>query len=270
MTVSQVTITTPNQSAPEGHEAAMIAKVDAANQTPTPEVPQIPQRPEGVPEKFWDAEKGVVNTEALLKSYTELEKTRGKPAEPQQTQAQATPDADPNDQAAAAAEQAGLKLSELETQWRADGKLSEENMAKLAKAGFSEQDVATYIAGRQALMAQYDNEVMAATPGGSEKYGEMVEWAKANLTDADIKAYNDAVSSGNAAQAKLAVAGLGAKFMAAVGNEPDLSAGRTNTSPTDVYESIAQMKADMADPRYEKDPAFRAKVQAKLGRSDIL
>jgi hypothetical protein len=31
-------------------------------------------RPAGVPEKFWDAENGTVRTEALLKSYLELEK----------------------------------------------------------------------------------------------------------------------------------------------------------------------------------------------------
>jgi hypothetical protein len=31
-------------------------------------------RPTGVPEKFWDAESGVVRTEALIKSYVELER----------------------------------------------------------------------------------------------------------------------------------------------------------------------------------------------------
>lgn len=36
-------------------------------------------RPDNVPEKFWDAEKGAVKTEDVLKSYTELEKSIGKP-----------------------------------------------------------------------------------------------------------------------------------------------------------------------------------------------
>jgi hypothetical protein len=34
-------------------------------------------RPAGVPEKFWDVESGVVRTEALLKSYLELERKLG-------------------------------------------------------------------------------------------------------------------------------------------------------------------------------------------------
>lgn len=32
------------------------------------------QKPEGLPDKFWDAEKGEVRYDALIKSYTELEK----------------------------------------------------------------------------------------------------------------------------------------------------------------------------------------------------
>jgi len=34
----------------------------------------VPARPEDVPEKFWDAGRGVLRTEALLKSYRELER----------------------------------------------------------------------------------------------------------------------------------------------------------------------------------------------------
>lgn len=36
--------------------------------------PALPERPEGVPEKFWDAEAGTLRTDALLKSYMELER----------------------------------------------------------------------------------------------------------------------------------------------------------------------------------------------------
>ena len=35
------------------------------------------QRPEDIPEKFWDGERGEIRTEALLKSYTELERKMG-------------------------------------------------------------------------------------------------------------------------------------------------------------------------------------------------
>jgi hypothetical protein len=48
--------------------------------TPTPA--DTTTAPEGVPAKFWDAEKGAVNVDALLKSYGELEKAQSAPADP--------------------------------------------------------------------------------------------------------------------------------------------------------------------------------------------
>jgi hypothetical protein len=39
--------------------------------------PELPARPAGVPEKFWDAEAGGLRVDALLKSYRELERRLG-------------------------------------------------------------------------------------------------------------------------------------------------------------------------------------------------
>ena len=39
--------------------------------------PTKPTRPEWCPEKFWNADKGEVNSEAMAKSYTEVEKKIG-------------------------------------------------------------------------------------------------------------------------------------------------------------------------------------------------
>ena len=43
-------------------------------ETPDPMARSKVPAPEGVPEKFWDGEKGEMRTDALLKSYAELEK----------------------------------------------------------------------------------------------------------------------------------------------------------------------------------------------------
>ena len=51
----------PSSLAPDGSEPA---KAPAA-------------RPPGVPEKFWDREAGAIRTDALLKSYVELERKLG-------------------------------------------------------------------------------------------------------------------------------------------------------------------------------------------------
>ncbi|MEQ8667020.1 MAG: hypothetical protein RIC16_14970 [Rhodospirillales bacterium] len=43
------------------------------------ETPDAPSRPDGVPDKFWDADSGTIRTEALMKSYGELERRLGVP-----------------------------------------------------------------------------------------------------------------------------------------------------------------------------------------------
>ena len=268
--LERVTIVTPDAAAPVGHDEAMIALVDSKAAAAVPPV----ERPAWLPEKF-------KTVEDMAESYKALEAK----------QSGATPPADPEvpvvaavvppvaaplaippaaSDAAAVVQKAGLDMAALNAEFAASGTLSADSYEKLNAVGFDKAAVDNYVAGQQALVSQFQNDVMSATPGGPAKYGEMVEWAKANLTDVQIAAYNTAVSTGNKDQAKLAVAGLGASFTAAVGSEPVLQGGRTTGAPADVFESVAQMKQAMSDKRYKTDPAFRAAVSAKLGRSDIL
>lgn len=263
--LEQVTIVRPDGSgSPEGHDAAMIAKVDGASPAP---------RPEWLPEKF-------ASVEDLAKSYKELEAKQGGPAAPAPAPV-AAPAAAPVAAPAPAAQSleitpeavvagAGLDMAALNQEYATTGALSTESMAKLATAGFDKAAVDTYIAGRSALQSAFLADVKSVTPGGAEKFDEMLSWAKANLTPAEITAYNKATSTSDANVAKLAVAGLGARFAAAVGNEPTLSGGRGDASGADVFESIEQMRQAMRDPRYKADPAYRSKVVAKLGRSNIM
>jgi hypothetical protein len=53
-------------------EAAQTGAGEAAADAATP------QRPDHIPEKFWDAEAGTVRTEALARSYVELERKLGR------------------------------------------------------------------------------------------------------------------------------------------------------------------------------------------------
>jgi hypothetical protein len=226
-------------------------------------------RPDWLPAKFATAED-------MAASYAALEAKQGgakpedvpavSPAEAPATDLAITPPAE----ATAAVAKAGLDMNELNTEFATAGTLSEASYAKLAAVGFDKAAVDNYVAGQQALQTAFQTEVMAVTPGGADKYGEMVAWAKVNMTPAQIDAYNASVGSGNKDQAKLAVAGLGASFKAAVGSEPNLQGGRVNGAVSDVFESLAQMKVAMSDPRYKTDHAYRSVVQQKLGRSNIM
>jgi hypothetical protein len=261
MTFESVVINKPSgASEPEGHQQAMIDKIDGVN---TPEVPEVgtpAERPTWLPEKFKTVEE-------MAKAYSELEtkQSQGTPAEP----AAATPVETPPVAPEAELKSKGLDMAEFSGEFNKTGTLSEESYAKLLAAGYDKGLVDSYITGQQAVAAQYDNTILAAA-GGSEAYSEMVSWAKIAMTPAEQGAYNAAISSGNLAQATLAVAGLQSKFTADHGTEPKLLGGRTTTQSQDVFESVAQVTEAMKDPRYQKDHAYRAKVQEKLGRSDVI
>lgn len=263
--VDSVVITSTPEVAPEGHDDKMVALVDGAtNQSKDLlEGGGHVSRPDGLPEKFQSVED-------MAKAYAELEaKMGGKTQDnPQTGPANANTNQTGQNPEQALSEK-GLDLSTFTAEFNAKGELSADSYAKLAAAGFDKGIVDNYINGQKAVAAQYETAVTAEV-GGSEKYSEIVTWAKANMTDAEINAYNAAVSSGDLAQAKLAVLGLSAKFSKANGSEPRLVQGRTTSASEDVFESTAQLTEAMRDKRYRNDPAFRAKVQSKLARSNIL
>lgn len=264
--VDTVTINSTAPTEDPAHAQAMIDKIDNANAvTPAdganpPSDPPTEDRPQWLPEKF-------KSPEDMAKAYAELESKLGKPADP-------TPPADPANpppanQVADELANKGLNLQDFSAEFATKGELSAESYDALEKAGYPRNYVDQYIEGQKAQAALYESEVKSIA-GGDKGFNEMVEWAKANLTPQEIQAYNSAIDSGNAAQAKLAVQGVHSKFSAARPNEPSLFTGNTaSAQSSDVYESIAQMQKDMAHPDYAKDPAFRAKVERKLSRSNI-
>ena len=67
----------------------------------------------------------------------------------------------------------------------------------------------------------------------------------------------------------LAITGLVAQYQNDAGDEGRRLQGKPSKTNTDVYQSQAQLVAAMSDPRYDKDPAYRQAVIAKLDRSDL-
>jgi hypothetical protein len=66
-----------------------------------------------------------------------------------------------------------------------------------------------------------------------------------------------------------AIQALNAKYQEAVGNDGRLLTGQGAVDKQDVFRSQQEVVQAMSDPRYEKDPAFRNDVYAKLERSNI-
>jgi len=266
--VDTVVIQSTPQEAPEDHDQKMMDLVDKAN-APLPvegaEGTPPEDRPQWLPEKFKTAEE-------MAKAYSELESKLGAPKAPAETPA--TPVADPAAATEADVEKAlapkGLVLQDFNAEFAKNGELSTDSYEKLAAAGYDKALVDQFIEGQKARTVQFESQVMAEV-GGSDAYGDMVTWAKANLTPAEIDAYNTQIGSGKPENAKLAAMGLKAQFDKANGSDPQrLLGGQASASSADVFESMAQVTAAMKDPLYKNDPAYRAKVQAKLGRSNVI
>ncbi|MER8582685.1 hypothetical protein NKG95_28955 [Mesorhizobium sp. M1423] len=252
-----------------GEEArAKIAAEDAAKNAPAP---SKAERPENVPEKFWDAEKGEVNHEALLASYTELEKKVGAPKEEPKPEDKAKEDADKaKDEKKPEGEpkKASEVVASLNERFAANGKLDDADYAAAEAIGHDRATVDAFIAGQQAL-AEMATQRITSAAGGKESMDRMFAWASTSIPAAEIATFNKAFEGADVNAAVIAMEQLKAKYETANGKDPTLIGGKPSGSSVDAYASWAEVTRDMSDQRYEKDPAFRTKVQNKLGRSNI-
>lgn len=234
-------------------------------------------RPEWLPEKF-------KSPEDLAKAYGELEKrfssrTKEAPVEEKASteeddvSTEGTDDSEetqtPEEKARQVTKEAGLDFDELSNSYWENGSLTDKQYETLEKAGIPKALVDQYIAGQEAIINATRTQVFN-TVGGEENYNSMTSWAADNLSEDEIRAYNDAVNGGNTAAAMMAVKGLKARYDAEVGFEPAREVrGSTAKAGSSTYRSVAELEADMQNPKYWNDDAFRKDVERKLARSDI-
>ena len=168
-------------------------------------------------------------------------------------------------------EEAGVNYTKINEYWQENGEITDKHYKELEKAGFPKGIVDAHLGGLKNQADVYESDLVEIknTYGGEEAFTSMQLWARDNLTDAEKSAYTAGINSGALETVKLTVAGLHARYSNAVGSEPDLISGKAATYSSDKFESTAQLEEAMNDPRYRKDPAFRAKVEDKLGRSSI-
>ncbi len=242
----------------------MIDQVEVKPEETTAEAPaesEVKQnRPEGLPEKF-------NSVEDLAKSYAELESKLGQPKE-EAPKEEVKTESNDLEIAEKAVESAGLDMESLNKEFADEGKLGEESYNKLEKAGISKEVVDQFIAGQQAIAEKTAGEVRSIV-GGDEQYGMMITWAKDNLSDSEIAAYNTAVNNSDIETVKLAVSGLQSRYQASEGKDPNLVKGTASGTGESGYTSWAQVTKDMADDRYSKDPAFQAEVKQKIANSNL-
>jgi hypothetical protein len=245
----------PAMVAPEhmidGPNGSVIA--DPSKIAPPAEPAKKGDRPAWLPEKF-------KSPEDLAKAYGELESKLG-------TKPEAKPEAKPAITPAEAAAK-GVDLKALAEEYRTKGALTDATLADLKAKGIDKADVDTYIAGKEAKN-QADAAALAEVAGGKDKLTNVLQWAQTNIDPADAKVYNDLIDAGNVQAAKLSLMGIVARYNAAVGSDPALvtANGAPGVTGIEPFTSQAQVVEAMQNPKYSRDPAYRAQVERRLAIS---
>ena len=210
------------------------------------------------------AEKFGGDVEKLAQAYSELERKMSsaaaaepaEPAEPTETSMEA--------------------VQPYIDEFHSTGELSDasrEALEKMFPAALVDDYLAKSAMAQEYSAAQEEQHLKSIydTVGGEAQYAQMVNWASNALSPEAIEAFNESVN-GTAHQAELAVRGLAAQYAASgAPKTPNLlqskPEGITGLAP---YESLSQVTKDMATKEYKEDPAFRAKVHARMGVSNVI
>lgn len=255
---------TPAAPVLSGHDQAMVDKFEGK----APAAVDPKARPENIPEQFWDAEKGSVNTEA---AFTSLADSRAEVTRLQQELAElkkgAPPKEPPKEGGKGEPKEAapkGLDLAALADTYAEKGTFDEAQYAALAQVGISKEYADTYIEGLKAIAERNDAKAKSLI-GGEEAWNQMSAWANNAWTKDQHAAFNTAMK-GNAAQVEQAMLALSAAYSQANGQAPNLLGGRggNGDSSAKPFASQAEMSQAMRDPRYHADPAYRAMIEQRV------
>jgi hypothetical protein len=125
----------------------------------------------------------------------------------------------------------------------------------------------------QKAAAQALTETLTKAAGDEATLKAAIEWAKVNLSEADRVAFDAACDTGNAGVQAMAMNNVMSAYREAVPVEPNLIRGETSPAAPAVppYGSRQEMMRDMSSAAYKSgDPAFHAKVRARIAVSTIL
>ena len=174
------------------------------------------------------------------------------------------------EQAREAVEKAGLDIAAITQEYATNkGVLSDKTIKALEAKGITPETVNTYVNGLKAQSTQMRQE-FAQLAGSEEALKSVLEWAATSGDPTAVKAYNDAIDSGNVTVAKLALQVLGNSYNEAVGTDPALLNGDASAdSGVQPYTSPSQVTAAMRDSRYADDPEYRKTVERRLERSNV-
>ena len=162
----------------------------------------------------------------------------------------------------------GVDFEALSKEYDETGELSQQSLQALEKAGYPKPMVDAYIAGLEASVEKFVNQVKSYA-GGEQEYEAIARFIQSQPKDI-LDGFNAAISSGNLNQIKLNIDGIKARMKNAYGtSNPSIMSGQQGAGESSGYTSVEQMTKDMKDPRYQKDPKFTREVMRKIANASI-
>lgn len=118
-------------------------------------------------------------------------------------------------------------------------------------------------------LSEEQAEMLMDMVGGDKAYKSMLDWAAENFSKEEIEMYDGVMGSGNANAIYYAIQALQARYNDSVGSDGQTLTGRGAADTDDSFKSQAELVAAMSDPRYDRDPAYRADLMRRLENSDV-
>ena len=207
------------------------------------------------------------NAEELEAAYIELQKKLGAPKGGEETEETAEPEEE--------TEETSTDTSLFDRLYEeSKGDFSDETLKELAEA--KPEDLAKmYLDYRynssqeKQNLSESDANSLKESVGGEKSYTQMMQWASDNLNEQEIGMYDSVMDLGNAGAAYFAMQALSYRYKDSVGVEGNLLQGKAATNKTRGFKSQAEVVTAMQDPRYDRDPAYRQEVMAKLESSNV-
>jgi len=202
------------------------------------------------------------NAEELEAAYIELQKKLGS----NEDQKESEPESEET-------EEETTDTSLFDKIWEeSKGEFTEETLKELSNA--DPTDLANmYLEYRQSesknQITAEDATALKDAIGGEEQYKQLMGWAGENLDEKEIDMYDAVMEAGDRNAAYFAMQALAYRYGESVGVEGKLVQGKAPTETTKGFKSQAEVVNAMQDPRYDRDPAYRQEIMAKLERSNV-
>ena len=205
------------------------------------------------------------NAEELEAAYLELQKKLG-------SQDKEEPTAETQEEATEEDEDTPSDSSLFDRLWEeSGGEFSEDTLKELSSS--KPEDLAKmyldYRTKNTKVITEDTAKELVNSVGGEKNYTDMLKWAGQTLNESEIAMYDSVMESGDPNAVFFAMQALSYKYNDTNGVDGNLLQGKAAGETTKGFKSQAEVVAAMQDPRYDRDPAYRQEVMAKLESSNV-